>query len=428
MIASVLVMHMLKFQPFLLLARLLKILHIGKYFSPFSGGLENYMRDAMVALSRRGIESVALVHRHTLSLRSQDEEFSASGQKFRVTRTGMWARLLYTPISPAFPWQLRRIIKTAKPDFLHLHLPNPSVFWALLLPSARRIPWVVHWHSDVITSAQGWLMRLVYRVFRPIEQKLLRHAAAIVATSAPYRDSSQALQPWLDKCHVVPLGVNTDRYARTKNHVASQTPPGQMSESEAHLEGANNIPPPLKVLAVGRLTYYKGFRYLVEAVADTTNVRVKLVGRGEEAVKLKELVTSLNLADRVSLAGHLSDDALAREMADCDCLCLPSIERTEAFGMVLLEAMYFGKATIIGAVEGSGMGWIVDDGVTGFKVSPASSKALAKALGQLADNREDCILMGQMGRKKFNQQFEINRAVEGLVTIYQQYQAMEQAT
>ena len=55
-------------------------------------------------------------------------------------------------------------------------------------------------------------------------------------------------------------------------------------------------------------------------------------------------------------------------MATCDCLCLPSIERTEAFGMVLLEAMFFGKATVIGDVKGSGMGWVVDDGITGLEI------------------------------------------------------------
>ena len=105
-------------------ARHLKILHIGKYFSPFSGGLENYMRDAMVALARRSIASIALVHRHSFSFRTTDETFAASGHTFHIIRTGMWARLLYTPISPSFPWHLQRIIKIAKPDILHLHLPT----------------------------------------------------------------------------------------------------------------------------------------------------------------------------------------------------------------------------------------------------------------------------------------------------------------
>ena len=107
-------------------------------------------------------------------------------------------------------------------------------------------------------------------------------------------------------------------------------------------------------------------------------------------------------------------------MTDCDCLCLPSIERTEAFGMVLLEAMYFGKANVISDVVGSGMGWIVDNDVTGIKVEPANADSLAKALERLATDRVETARMGRNGREKFDRQFEINHAVEGLLKIYYQ--------
>jgi len=358
------------------------------------------MRDAMVALARRGIKSAALVHRHSLSFNTLDETYAASGHTFNIVRTGMWARLLYTPISPAFPWRLRRLIKTFKPDILHLHLPNPSVFWILALPSARRIPWVVHWHADVITSAQDWRMKLFYKLYQPFEHAVLKRAKAIVATSVPYRDSSQPLKKWLNKCKVVPLGVDVDRFgSATGNQERKKT---------------------LQVLAVGRLTYYKGFRYLIEAAAQAPDIHINLVGHGDQSEQLKSLVASLKLQDRVTFHGILSDDELAQKMADCDCLCLPSIERTEAFGMVLLEAMYFGKATVISDVEGSGMGWVVDNSITGLKVKPADADALAEALNRMASDREELAGMGQRGKEKFDQQFEINHAVEDLVEIYQQ--------
>jgi glycosyltransferase involved in cell wall biosynthesis len=87
--------------------------------------------------------------------------------------------------------------------------------------------------------------------------------------------------------------------------------------------------------------------------------------------------------------------------------------------MVLLEAMFFGKATIIGDIEGSGMGWVVDDEVTGLKVKPADANALAEAIGRFAANRDDMIRMGQRGKEKFDRQFEINHAVEPLVDVYE---------
>jgi glycosyltransferase involved in cell wall biosynthesis len=386
----------------------LKILHIGKYFSPFSGGLENYMRDAIVALGQRGVESAALVHRHALSLKTQKEIFEASGQQFQLVRTGMWARLLFTPISPTFPWHLRSLIKSFRPDVLHLHLPNPSAFWALALPSARRIPWVVHWHADVITAAQGWKMKLFYKFYQPFERAVLKRAKTVVCTSEPYRDSSLPLKDWQSKCQVVPLGVDVERF--------KHEPP---EEGSASNEGPASPTPLLQVLAVGRLTYYKGFSYLIEAAAQTPGIHIDLIGHGDEAGQLKKLTTSLKLEKRVTFHGILSDAELAQRMVGCDCLCLPSIERTEAFGMVLLEAMYFGKPTIISDVEGSGMGWVVDDGLTGIKVKPADADSLASALSSLAIDPESAVEMGQAGRKKFDEKFEISHAIEELVTIYE---------
>ncbi|MFC1605636.1 glycosyltransferase [Pseudomonadota bacterium] len=394
----------------------MNILHIGKYFPPFRGGLENYLRDLMVALGRRGIACTALVHRHDWSFSTRDESVSLDGREFRVVRTGTWATLLFTPLSPAFPWHLRRLIRADKPDILHLHMPNPAVFWALLLPSARRIPWVVHWHADVITTTQGWLMKLAYAAYRPFEQAVLKRARSIVATSPPYLESSRPLQPWLAKCRVVPLGLDVGRL------------PGE-AKAEPAAVGSTETPrmPGLRVLAVGRLTYYKGFQYLIEALARLDNVQLELVGEGDQAGELRNQVASLGLQDRVHFHGTADDRELARQLARCDCLCLPSMERTEAFGMVLLEAMYFGKATVVSDVPGSGMGWIVEHGVTGLKVKPADPGALAEALGSLAADRELLREMGQAGREKFERLFEINHAIGGIVDTYRAVLGDQQA-
>lgn len=361
------------------------------------------MRDAMVALGRRGVISAALVHRHTLSLKTRDETFTAGGHHFHIVKTGMWTRLLFTPVSPSFPWHLRRLIKTFKPDILHLHMPNPSVFWTLMLPSARRIPWVVHWHADVITAAQDWRMKLFYKLYQPFEHAVLKHARTIIATSPPYLNSSEPLKKWTHKCHVAPLGVDVERF----NGTAYEDIRSDRSDSR------------FQILAVGRLTYYKGFRYLIEAAAKTPETHVNLVGHGDQADHLKALVASLKLQDRVTFHGNLSDANLAQKMADCDCLCLPSVERTEAFGMVLLEAMYFGKAIVVSDVPGSGMGWVVDDGITGIKVKPADANELAGAFKRLAEDKDERIRMGQDGKEKFAQQFEINHAISGLMDVYE---------
>lgn len=388
------------------IGRALKILHIGKYFAPFNGGLENYQRDAMVALAARGIQSAALVHQHKLSLSTKKETLEAHGLQLPVVRTATWAKLLFTPISPGFFWQLLRQIKTFQPDLLHLHMPNPSVFWALLCPSARRLPWVVHWHSDVITEQQDWKMKFFYQIYRHFERAVLKRAVVIVATSPPYLESSLPLRPWKSKCQVVPLGVD----------------PGRLSTGVLQTDtGTSETDPPaaLQVLAIGRLTYYKGFKYLIEAAVLAANIHVHLIGRGDEEQALKSLAASLNVLDRVTFHGTLNAEELARIFRQCDCLCLPSIERTEAFGMVLLEAQYFAKATVISDVPGSGMGWVVDHPVTGLKVPLADAQSLAEALLRLDNNRTELASMGLRGKQKFEREFDINHAIKDLITVYQ---------
>lgn len=393
----------------------MKTLHIGKYFAPFSGGVENYQRDAMIALAAQGIKSAALVHRHELSLATCKECLTAHGLELPIVKTATWAKLLFTPISPGFPWRLSRLLKSFKPDILHLHMPNPSAFWALFSPTARRLPWVVHWHADVITDQQGWKMKFFYQIYRHFERALLKRSAAIIATSPPYLASSKPLQPWLTKCQIVPLGLDTSRLAEIAAATDKRTASAQ---SSVHL--VPHTVAPLLVLAIGRLTYYKGFRYLIEAAALAPHIRVHFVGTGDQEMELKALATSLNLEKQVIFHGVLDDRQLALLISLCDCICLPSIERTEAFGMVLLEAQSFAKATVISDVPGSGMGWIVDNDLTGIKVPPANAQALATALQQLDEDREALKTMGINGKLKFAKDFEINQTIQRLISVYQQ--------
>ncbi|MFT7266512.1 MAG: glycosyltransferase involved in cell wall biosynthesis, partial [Halioglobus sp.] len=250
----------------------MKVLHVGKYFPPYAGGMENYQRDLMVASQKIGIENSAIVHQSNLGVRSRDEIFEADGKEMPITRVAVWARFLFTPISPTFGLLLNRAIKREKPDVLHLHMPNVSVFWALLLPRARAIPWVVHWHSDVVASKYSIGLRLFYQLYQPFERALLKHSRAIIATSPPYLETSKPLRDFQDKCQVIPLGLNPN----SLNQTSSDSTVADKSTQ-------------LQVLAVGRLSYYKGFDILIRALAKVPDVSLSLVGTGDQESQLKAL-------------------------------------------------------------------------------------------------------------------------------------------
>ena len=388
----------------------ISVLHVGKYFPPHVGGMETYLRDLMVASATLGVRSAALVHQSQLGLHSSEEQISADGAEIRVTRAATWARLLFTPLSPVFPWRLSRLIKRERPDILHLHLPNPSAFWALLLPSARRLPWVIHWQSDVLTPESSGFLKIAYRLYQPLESALLKRAHKIIATSPPYLKTSEALAAVKEQCEVIPLGIK-DPFA---NQRASATP----EDTRIDLSPSAATPVPLKALAIGRLTYYKGFDVLLEAAAQTSDITLDLVGTGDQAAALERLAHSLGMTSRVRFHGELDEEHKNRLLSACDCLCLPSTDRAESFGVVLLEAMSAAKACVVSDVAGSGMSWLVDHERTGLVAPTRDAAALASALCQLRDDRNLAIAFGQAGRQKFEASLSIEASAAAIQSLY----------
>lgn len=378
------------------------VLHVGKYFPPDRGGMEIYLRDLMVSSLQQGARSAALVHRSKAGITSTQESYQAEGLQFTITRAATWLRLMFTPISPSFPWLIHRLIKRHRPNLLHFHLPNPSSFWALALPSARRLPWVIHWQSDVITSKSSRILRAFYLFYRPLEWRLLRRAQQIIVTSSEYLHSSNTLAPFKDKCRIIPLGIK-DRFSSSQ-----RTDTNQQTDQ------------PLKVLAIGRLAHYKGFDVLIDAIANTSQIELDLIGGGEQLEALQARAHTLDLASRVRFHGTVSDDEKEALLLACDCLCLPSTDRTESFGIVLLEAMSAGKACVVSKIPGSGVNWVVDSGQTGVVVEGDNPAALASAFERLSDDRAQLSSMGARGRERFEQLLTIEASAQAVIELYEE--------
>ena len=101
-------------------------------------------------------------------------------------------------------------------------------------------------------------------------------------------------------------------------------------------------------------------------------------------------------------------------------MCLPSIERTEAFGLVLLEAARAGKPSLVTRVEGSGMTWVVLDGITGWTVNPGSAEELKQVLATISKNRSELSQRGQLARERFAREFQIAAVANRIQTLYSQ--------
>lgn len=375
-------------------SRILRILHIGKYFPPVSGGMERFLGDLAKAQRSAGDIVEVLVHGEVSDVSANDPPW--------VYRCPVWFKLIFAPISPLFPFWLARTLRQFEPEVLHIHMPNLSAFWALLLPAARHIPWVVHWHSDVVPSSHKLALRLAYPHYRIFERALLEQAEAIVATSRPYLEASEPLRPWLGKCHVIPLGVDPDRLP--------EVPAGS---GEAMWRSGG-----MRVLAIGRLSYYKGFENLIQAVATAEGMELILVGEGEERPRLERLLAKLGNPAWVHMLGQQDDNLCQRLLASCDVFCLPSRERTEAFGIVLMEAMRYGKPLVVGNIPGSGVVWVAREGVNARLVPPEQVDAMRQTLTELANDAAARTRLGEAGRERFLREFDIRQVASALHGLY----------
>ena len=372
----------------------LRVLHIGKFYPPVHGGMEVFLADLIEAQRSQGIEAFALVHGDPLA---DDPPW--------LSRVPVIGHLVYAPIAPGFRSALAKAIERFQPHVLHLHKPNNGVFWALTLPAARNLPWLVHWHSDVVFADNNKMLSLAYKIYRPFEQAVLDQAQRVVVTSPAYLEASQALAPWREKCVVVPLGL------------AGSAQPDEAASCEPFpwRKGC------LRLLSIGRLAYYKGFETLIRAVARLPDVQLVIAGSGELGEPLQALIDSTTppgQEPRAVLLGAVSEQVKRELLRSCDVFCLASRERTEAFGLVLLEAMMFGRPCLVSDLAGSGMSWLVQQSQCGCLVKLDDEQAWRDAIDSYGQDAEQRRQHGEAGRRAFNQQFTADACASTLTMHY----------
>jgi glycosyltransferase involved in cell wall biosynthesis len=172
---------------------------------------------------------------------------------------------------------------------------------------------------------------------------------------------------------------------------------------------------------VGRFDWYKGHRYLLEAMHQVIdsgagdNLWVLLVGAGDELNNMKALAHDLHLSDRIVFTGFYPDALVA--MRACDIMTMLSVGY-EGQGYVILEAMALSRPVI--ACNIRGLKEVVEDGETGLLVPPANSQVLANALRQLIHNEPQRLSMGRAGRRCFEERFTLDRMLANTQSLYKE--------
>lgn len=367
-------------------------LQLTKFYPPVNGGIETTVRDIAEGLTARDW-SVEILCANT------ERKTVEEAGPIPVTRVSSWGEVAKTSMTPSL---VARLLSRQKyNDVIHVHMPNPMANLALLL-TRPRAKLVVHWHSDIVKQQR------LLKLYAPLQEWLLRRADAILATSPPYAQSSPWLRPYMGKVYFVPSCIRDpddriDEAARERI---------KASVKAAH-------PGKRIVFALGRMTYYKGFNVLIDAAQYLGDDTVILLGgKGELLDGLKAQAEQLGVAHKVWFLGRVSDKDLPGYYEAADVFCLPSLMRSEAFGLVMVEAMSHRKPVVATRIPGSGVTWVNVHGETGLNAEPGDARDLAATLQQVLDNPGMARAMGAAGRRRFEQNFTIGKMIDAVTETF----------
>nr|WP_253958626.1 glycosyltransferase [Paraburkholderia fungorum] len=354
--------------------------------------MQEAIRQICLATRERGVETRVF----TLSPTPEPKEIDLP--EAVVTRSLSWAAPASCDLGGIDSLQQFRA-QAEWADVLHFHFPWPFADVLQLLGRTRK-PAVMTYHSDIVRQ------QLLGLVYAPLMRFMLRSMSAVVATSPAYAKSSPALTKIVaaSRLRTIPLGMLDYREEALE------------ARSQSSILDRLGVADEPYFLALGVLRYYKGLHTLIEA-ASRTSAKIVIAGSGPESEALKMLARRLG-ASNVVFAGQVSHVDKVVLLDGCRALVLSSHLRSEAFGMVLVEAAMFSKPLICCEV-GSGTSYVNEDGVTGYVVPPADSESLAAAIESLNTDATLATRLGNEARRRYERFFSAPALGDAYVKLYQ---------
>lgn len=372
----------------------MKILQLGKFY-PVLGGVEKVMFDLTVGLSETGLseEGVECDMMCAASDGRRGTEVIRLNPHGRILCHRTLIEAAKTTIAPSMVTRLRRIAKDY--DIIHIHHPDPMAAMALRL-SGYKGKVVLHWHSDILSQ------KALLRFYLSIQNWLIKRADTIVGTTPVYLAESPYLQGVQEKCRCIPIGIEP-----------------VISDSAREQEIRNEYSGRRIIFSLGRLVEYKGYRYLIEAAKYLDDSFMILIGGGGPLREsLQREIDELGVGSRVKLLGKVPQEDLASYYGACELFCMSSVMKTEAFGIVQIEAMSAGRPVIATKIPESGVSWVNEDGVSGINVEPCDSKAIAEAIRTITDNEATWKKFSAGAAKRFAENFTKEKMISKCLNIY----------
>ena len=379
----------------------MKVLLVLTYYHPHVSGLTIYVKRLATTLAQRGHQVTVLTSRYDPSLPAQE---TIDG--VHIVRVPVLFRVSKGVIMPTFPFSAWRLIR--QHDVVSIHLPQ---FEASLLGFLGRLagrPVVLTYHCD-LQLPKGWFNRVVDKVVFVSNYLAGRLAQAAVAYTHDFAQHSHFLSRFLDKVHVIPPPV-----------IMPKPDPEAVDAFANHHDLLDR---PVVGMAA-RLATEKGVEVLIEAMPRLLEafprLKVLFAGQYEDVMgeevyyhRLMPMIQELG-ADHWEFLGVLTQEQMPAFFAACDVLVVPSLNSTESFGLVQVEAMLCGTPSIASNLPGvrqpprmTGMGEVTPIG---------DSAALAEAIIRIIRAPGDYA----RPRDTIADTFSLERTVSGYETLFEE--------
>ncbi|MCL5949760.1 MAG: glycosyltransferase family 4 protein [Candidatus Bathyarchaeota archaeon] len=358
--------------------------------------MEFYVQRLSEELTARGHEITVFTSSNTA------KQSVAKVNGVRVFSLKQMSKIYNVPIVPSLFW---RLLHEEKPDVIHAH-QYPVFFSDVAAATSwlRNIPLLLHVH--VVSEAKSALSGFISdRYYSTLGRHTLQTADTVVVPSLAYKTKLQKMHLNREKIQVIPYGIDTRKFQNNAKSEAFKT--------RYNCQGSKVI------LSVGRLNYQKGFQYLIKAMPSVLhqipNVKLIIVGEGEQLSYLRQLSKSLGVSQSVIFTGAISQAEIPNAYSAADVFVLPSL--FESFGISLIEAQAAGKP-VIGTRTG-GVPEALVDGETGLLIDPGNFEQLEVAIVQALSDKDLAWKMGQRGIKFVETRFSIHAVVNSITKNYE---------
>lgn len=342
--------------------RIVRVAHVTPVFPPYRGGMGTVAYHQAEALARLGVDVTVFT-----PAMSPPRRIPPGVQVVELRPAAYFGNAACLP----------QIIGRCRDfDIVHLHYPffgTAEILAAWRLAGAP--PLVVQYQMDVV--GDGWKAPLFRWHRRLVFPMILRAADQILVTSLDYAESSRFLRarmPSLDeKVTVLPAGVDTAAFSPRDRAAARRA------------LGLPDTPLVFFLSRLDRAHYFKGLHILVRSLRRVPDVTLVIGGDGELRRRY-ERHAAKHLGNRALFVGDIDDADLPSYYAAANVFVLPSIDRTEAFGLVLLEAMACGTPVVASRLRG--VQTLVEDGDSGYLVPAGNEAELAEKIATVIADRE----------------------------------------